>query len=130
MNIAFQRRTDLALSALRALASEGGKLTGRRLAALVDTTTAFLPQVLAPLIRAGWITSERGPGGGYRITDSGRSVRLLDVIEATEGPSEDGRCALRDDECPGPETCPVHTVWVEARRVLMEGFADIAVIED
>lgn len=129
MNISFQRRTDLALGVLRALALAPEVVSGSDLADEVGTTVTYLPQVMAPLIRAGWVTSDRGPGGGYRLTPAARDVRLLEVIEVTEGPAADGRCVLRDAPCPGDEACPVHVVWTEARRVLTEGFSAIPVIE-
>jgi Rrf2 family protein len=129
MNISFQRRTDLALAVLRTLAHAPEVMSGGELAAEVGTTVTYLPQVMAPLVKAGWVVSDRGPGGGYRLTDAARDVRLLDVIEATEGPAADGRCVLRDAPCPGDEACPVHVVWTEARRVLTEGFSAIPVIE-
>jgi Rrf2 family protein len=130
MNISFQRRTDLALSALRALREAGGRMTGTELAERVETTTSYLPQVIAPLVRAGWVTSDRGPRGGYQLTGEATGITLLDVIDVTEGPRRDGRCVLRDAPCPGEEACPVHTVWVEARRVLVDGFGTIAVFDN
>lgn len=129
MNISFQRRTDLALGVLRALASAPEVVSGTDLAEMIGTTITYLPQVMAPLIKAGWVSSDRGPGGGYRLTSSARGVSLLAVIEATEGPTADGRCVLRDAPCPGDEACPVHVVWTEARRVLTEGFSAIPVIQ-
>lgn len=130
MNIGFSRRTDLALAAMYALAEHGGRMPGSALARRAGTTLTYLPQVVAPLIQAGWITSDRGPGGGYRLTAEAANARLLDVIEATEGPAVNGQCALRPDApCPGDHPCPVHTVWTEARRVLIEGFAQIPVLE-
>ncbi len=92
----------------------------------VGTTASFLPQIMSPLIRAGWVISERGPGGGYILTDD--SISLLDVIEATEGPTVDGRCALRDAPCPGEVPCQVHHVAVAAREMLRDGFSQIPAI--
>ena len=127
MNISFQRKTDLALAVIRALTSAGGRLSGTDLADRVGTTITYLPQVIAPLINAGWISSGRGPGGGYKLTDAASDLRLLDVVEATEGPTESGKCILRDGLCPGEPPCAVHAVWANARRVLVEGLATIPV---
>ncbi len=58
----LQRKTDLALSALRCLgAAPEHRLTGVELAEAIETTMSFLPQVMAPLLRSGWVVSERGP---------------------------------------------------------------------
>lgn len=125
----FQRRTDLALAALRRLGeTEGRRLSGTALASEIGTTASFLPQIMSPLIGAGWVVSERGPGGGYSLTDDSDSISLLDVIEVTEGPTADGRCALRDAPCPGDPPCQVHEVTVAAREMLRDGFRQIPAI--
>jgi Rrf2 family iron-sulfur cluster assembly transcriptional regulator len=127
VKLALQKKTDLALAALRALAAAGGSLTGSALAKKAKTTISFLPQVMSPLVQEGWVVSLRGPGGGYQLTAAAASVHLLDVVEATEGPVDNGRCVLRDGPCPGQAACSVHEVWVQARQVLRRGFAQVPV---
>lgn len=119
MIVAMSRKTELALEAMKALSNAGRRISGSVLAQEIGTTVQFLPQVLAPLLRAGWIDSERGPGGGYRATVTLDSISLLDLIEVTEGEIDNGRCVLRDGPCPGTATCPVHVAWMEAREVLV-----------
>jgi Rrf2 family protein len=128
MNFGFQRKTDLALRVMRRLDTPGEKLSGASLSASIGTTTAFLPQVVAPLIEKGWVASERGPGGGYALTEASRGVSLFDVLEATEGPTVDGRCVLRDQSCPSDEACLAHAVWADAREHLIEGLQKIPAI--
>jgi Rrf2 family iron-sulfur cluster assembly transcriptional regulator len=125
----LHKKTDLALSALRHLdAAPKSRLTGQELADAIGTTIPFLPQVMSPLIRAGWVSSERGPGGGYTLTDESTTATLYDVIAATEGGDLTGRCVLRDAPCPGRESCRVHFVADEARAVLINGFREIRAI--
>jgi Rrf2 family iron-sulfur cluster assembly transcriptional regulator len=128
VKIAFQRRTDLALLALAVLGRTDPPRAGSDLAARIGTSVSFLPQVMAPLIQAGWVDSERGPGGGYRLTAAALRARLLDVVEVTEGSSADGVCVLRGGPCPGDPACPIHPVWVAARQVLINGFAQIPAV--
>lgn len=129
MNIGFQRHTDLALSALEVLSSRGAAISGADLADEVGTTITFLPQVMAPLIRARWVSSHRGPGGGYRLTPQAAGLTVREVVDATEGPVVTGRCVLRDAPCPGNEECPVHVAWVEARAVLISGLESILAVQ-
>ena len=128
MNFGFQRKTDLALRVLQHLGTLGQKLSGTSLSSAIGTTTSFLPQVMAPLIERGWVVSERGPGGGYSLTAASLDVTLFDVLEATEGPTVNGRCVLRDQPCPGDASCPAHVVWTDAREVLIDGLRTIPAI--
>lgn len=128
MKIALQRKTDLAVRALRSIGAVGRQVSGTELSDSIGTTTHFLPQVVAPLIDRGWVASTRGPGGGYSLKDDAWEVSLFDIIEATEGPTVDGRCVLGDGPCPGADACAAHDAWATARDVLIEGFKGVPAI--
>lgn len=130
MNLGFQRKTDLAIRVMRCLGAPGLKMSGSAMAESIGTTTSFLPHVVAPLIEKGWVASERGPGGGYFLTDASDDLSLFDLLEATEGPSIDGRCVLRDQPCPGAEECAAHAVWADARGALINGLRQIPATRD
>lgn len=130
--MSLQRKTDLALRALDALRrrdGHDGHLAGALIAERIGTTTQFLPQVMGPLVRGGWVESGRGPGGGYRLAMSLNQISVLDVIEAVEGPTEDGRCVLRDARCPSDERCALHDVWTAARQRLVLGLDQLTVLD-
>ncbi|HEX6256017.1 MAG TPA: Rrf2 family transcriptional regulator [Euzebyales bacterium] len=118
MRLELTRKTDLALRALRVLVDSGGLHKGSDLADALDTTTAFLSQVIAPLSRAGWVRSVPGPRGGYQATGFAVDVSVLELIEAVEGPVETGRCVLRPQPCPAELPCAVHDAWLPARDAL------------
>ena len=128
MNLNISRRSDLAIRAIRTLRG-GERTSGAELAEAIGTTTQFLPQVLRPLIHAGWITSDRGPGGGYSLTANLTQISLLDVLEGVEGPAETGRCVLRDGPCPGTQTCPIHEAWMAARTELVERLSSLTMAD-
>ncbi|HEY8338285.1 MAG TPA: Rrf2 family transcriptional regulator [Egibacteraceae bacterium] len=121
MRLEITRRTDLALRALRAMEGSPQPRKGADVAAEIGTTQAFLAQVVAPLVRAGWVVSDPGPRGGYRAAVPLTEVSVLDLIEAVEGPVVDGRCVLNDGPCPAPsEPCALHEAWSAARDALLD----------
>lgn len=130
MNLTFQRRTALALAALRRLSNVGVRVPGPELARSISTTRSFLPQVMAPLIRSGWVSSERGPGGGYQLSGEASRLTVLDVIEAMEPPSQHARCALGDGSCPVEYICAVDLVWRQARDVLVDGLGRLPAVPE
>jgi Rrf2 family protein len=79
------------------------------------------------MVKAGWIESQPGPGGGYRLTVSLADLSLLEVVETVEGPTETGECVLREGPCPGTESCPVHEAWQSARLELQQQLRAISV---
>jgi Rrf2 family iron-sulfur cluster assembly transcriptional regulator len=117
VKLTFLRKTDLAVRALRHLA-EDGRIRSGDLAAAIGSTATFIPQVMAPLITAGFVDSSRGPTGGYRLARPLETIRFLDVVEAVEGPVEDGTCVLRGGACRDQGPCALHEVWTRARDAL------------
>lgn len=129
MNIGLSRRTDLGIKAMAVLSDAGSRVSGPHLAVEIGTTTQFLPQVLAPLVKAGWIDSERGPRGGYMAVVPLDEISLFDFVETTEGAFEDGRCVMREGPCPGTESCPVHMAWLSAREILVKKLQEMSLAQ-
>ena len=113
------RRAELAIRALAVLGDAGGRTKASVLADELDTTVAFVPQVLQPLVRAGWVASEPGPTGGYRCLVGLDEVSVLEVIEAVDGATDVGRCVAADRPCRAAEPCVLHTAWGRARSELV-----------
>lgn len=127
MDLTFQRRTDLALAAVRTLYQKPGPAPGADVAVEIGTTTSFLPHVMGPLVGAELVTSMRGPGGGYRLTQAGLDASVLDVVQLFEGTAA-GQCVLNDGPCPGTPPCVVHALWADARQALVVGLGSIPAV--
>lgn len=120
MKLEVSGRTEIAISAIRELRTrDGASVKAAELAELLGTTANYLPQVLRPLVRRGWITSDRGPTGGYRFTADATEVSLFEVLEAVEGPWDENRCVLRGKPCPAIDLCVLHEPWQRARGALV-----------
>jgi Rrf2 family protein len=117
MRLELTRKTDLALRAFRVLAAADGLVPGRALAEAVGTTLPFVAQVMAPLVRAGLAASRPGPRGGYSLASDPRTVSVLAVVDAVEGPIDPAKCVLVGGPCGAPP-CSVHQAWGAARSAL------------
>jgi DNA-binding IscR family transcriptional regulator len=73
------------------------------------------------------VHSAPGPTGGHQLVADLDTVSLLDLIEAVEGPTDDGRCVMATQSCPAPEPCAVHDTWLRARSALTDELADVIV---
>lgn len=118
MQLGITRKSDLAVRALCRL-NDQARVKGLELAEAVGTSPGFLAQVVAPLVHAGWVGSEPGPSGGYQLLVPLDGLSMLDVIEAIEGPTDDGRCVLDGGPCPSEKTCALHEAWIPARDALL-----------
>lgn len=122
MKLGLRPRTDLTLRTITAL-TDGQRWRAAQLAEHVGTTAAYLAHIVGPLTKAGWVHSAPGPTGGHQLVADLGTVSLLDLIEAVEGPTDDGRCVMTTQQCPQPEPCAVHDTWLRARTALTDELA-------
>lgn len=120
MKITLSKKGDYSVRAVLDLAVHYRK--GRRKAQEIATSMRipkkYLARILADLARSGLITATAGPGGGYELERPPSRIRLLEVVEASEGPIELRECVLRDVPCEAGQTCAVHEAWSEAQRAM------------
>lgn len=119
MRLEITRRAELAIRALALLGRSSGRVKASELAERLGTTVSFVPQVLGPLVRAGWVQSDPGPTGGYRCRALLSEVSVLQVIEAVDGATDIGRCVVADRPCQAAEPCVLHLAWGQARTELV-----------
>jgi Rrf2 family protein len=82
----------------------------REVAEEVDAPPRYLAKILSQLAREGFLTSVRGPAGGYTIA-ARQSPITLATIAAVFQQSEPRRCLLGTGQCGSNPDCPVHQHW-------------------
>ena len=129
MRLEVTRRADLAVRAMVTLGGASGRLKAPALAEALGTTSGFVPQVIGPLVKAGWVRSDPGPSGGYMNCVDLDKVSLLEVIEAVDGATDCGRCVTPDRACDPSEPGPVHFAWGAARQQLLSALGATSMSE-
>lgn len=119
------RRAELAVRAIATLAARPDRMKAGDLAETLSTTAGFVPQVVGPLVKAGWVRSDPGPTGGYSLQPGAEDLSVLDVIEAIDGPLDDGRCVAVNQLCSPERPCVLHVPWQAARRELQHRLAAV-----
>ncbi len=121
------QRTELALRALHLLEDEATTIRAKEMAPQLGTTANYLPQVLRPLVQAGWLESLPGPTGGYRLISDLADHSLLDLIEMIEGPTENQTCVLKGGPCDEADQCAMHSSWLDVRNTLLQQLSEIPI---
>jgi Rrf2 family nitric oxide-sensitive transcriptional repressor len=81
-------------------------LSADEIAGLGQVPRRYANKVLQALVRAGFVRSQPGPGGGYRLVLPPEGLSILDVIEAVEPIARIFRCPLGLKT--HTELCPLH----------------------
>ena len=90
------------------------------IARVQDIPAAYLAKLLQSLARKGFVMSYKGQKGGFALAKHPKDIKLLDVIEAMEGPVFLNVCLIYAGYCEQDKVCPVHDVWVGAQKVLID----------
>ncbi len=65
-------------------------------------STVFLAKILQTLTRAGVLRSHLGAFRGYSLSRPANQISLFDVVQAYDGPVDEGVCVLDGGKhCPG-----------------------------
>ncbi len=92
--------------------------------------SGFLAKILQTLARAGVLRSHLGALRGYSLARPAEQVSLFDVVQAYDGPVDEGVCVLDGSKhCPGDQTCALHSYWVETQKGVVARLASISVAE-
>ena len=85
-----------------------------------EVPKSYLSKIMQVLARAGLVKSKRGSKGGFVLGRPSETITLRQTIEAVEGPIFLNVCLVKKGECHRDSLYPVHPVWKEAHKKLME----------
>ena len=101
------KKSDYGLIALRHLTVRQGAATAKEIAETYHIPLPLLSKVLQSLARGGFLMSEQGASGGYRLAREPRLITALEVIRSIDGPVFLASCFHDGSECDQEETCTV-----------------------
>lgn len=106
--------------------SEGKKsLILKNVAEEEGISLRYLEQIIIPLKFANLVKSIRGAGGGYSLTRKPSEIKLVDILEALEGPCALVDCVIDKNFCSRLPRCAVFEIWKEASKVLEDYFSKV-----
>jgi Rrf2 family protein len=103
------KKADYGLIALKhlALRSATGSACTKDIAEAYGIPVSLLSKILQRLARNGFLKSEQGTNGGYRLARDARFITALEVIRAIDGPIILTACFTDHSECTHSDRCSV-----------------------
>ena len=117
------KKGEYALEALLDLASsyEEKKINLREISRKNQIPYKFLEQIMTLLKQSGFIKSEKGKFGGYRLSRPPKNITLAEVIRAIEGPlspiatASEMKQRIKQDQHPG-----LYFIFLEVRNAIAD----------
>lgn len=120
----FSKSCEYAIRASIYIAREslqGRKVSLKEVVAATDSPEAFTAKVLQKLTKVNVLSSVKGPGGGFFVTDEDLSrVKLWNIVFAIDGKSLYHDCSMGLKKCNENKPCPLHFKFKEIRDVIKE----------
>lgn len=132
----ISQKTRYALRSLLFLAEHGGDVPVPlvRIATCQKISLKFLEIIMLELKKAGLVTSQRGPKGGYRLARPAADISFADVLRTIEGPLALLSCASVNfyapcGDCQDEATCAIRRAFLELRERSIEILAGISIAD-
>lgn len=94
--------------------------TAKHLVETLDLSDKFIRKLMTQLSKAQLIRSIQGREGGYVFAKPIQQIYLMDIVRAVEDPQKYIECALGFKECSDKSPCPIHDIWKEARKPMLQ----------
>jgi Rrf2 family protein len=101
------KKADYGLIALKHLAVKKSSASAKEIADCYRIPLPLLSKILQKLARNGFLQSEQGTNGGYRLAKNPRAITALEVIQSIDGPIFLASCFTDHGGCDQSEHCIV-----------------------
>jgi len=119
MKVSTKTRYGLRIILQLAEALPGGKaVKGKDIVRKQGISEPYMEQIMIKLRKVGWVVTERGCQGGYKLNIEPENISILDFIELFEGPLDLVNCNDKDKRCMRFDKCEVINSW----QILAESF--------
>lgn len=116
----FSHTCQYAIKACIVLATEKRKVGIIDISEVIGTPTAFTSKILQQLTKKQLISSGKGKGGGFFLTDEKfENLTIKDIYENFEGKEVFTSCLLGLKQCNGDNPCPIHHLAVAAKEKVL-----------
>ena len=122
-------RVDYATRALLALAAADHPLTGEAVASVQGLPVKYVENLLVDLRRAGFVASQRGATGGYRLAKPAAEIAIADVFRALDGPLAEVRGERPEHVTYEGSAEHLQDVWIAVRAALRRVLDEVTVAD-
>ncbi|MEA2106937.1 MAG: Rrf2 family transcriptional regulator [Bacteroidota bacterium] len=113
--VSMSEAAFIALHGIILIAREKEGLNVLKIAERTNTSKHHVAKVMQRLVKAGYLTSHRGPSGGFELHKKPEDINFLEIYEIIEGPIEMGKCPMDKLVCPF-DKCIINNVTNKMTR--------------
>lgn len=125
----LSKQSDYATVLLSHLASTQGQICNvSELSKATQVSPPMASKTLKILARAGLVDSERGSGGGYRLSREPADISIADIIGAVDGPIALTQCSSHDG-CALESHCQIRPHWQIINSTIIDSLKKLSLAQ-
>ena len=130
MKISPTGRYALRLMIDLALNDTGENVSIKAISARQNISTKYLEQIISMLNRAGYVKSERGSNGGYKLTKKPEEYTVGMILRLTEGSLAITTCTEDEqNQCERYGSCPTVHLWEKLNKAISDVVDNITIAD-
>ena len=91
---------SIAIHAMVLVAKSGASINVNKISEATNTSKHHVAKVMQRLGKDNFVSSQRGPSGGFVLKKTATEITFLDIYESIEGKIEIERCVFNTPVCP------------------------------
>jgi len=124
------KKADYGLIALKHLAVNGPESSSaKEIADTYGIPVALLSKILQKLAKQGFLVSEHGTNGGYRLAREAKEITALEVIRTIDGPIFLTACFTEHGYCCHTDKCIVRDPLQKVHEGILRLLASITIAD-
>lgn len=128
MKISTKGRYALRTMIDLAMNDTGENISIKAIAARQGISTKYLEQIISTLNKAGYVKSERGANGGYRLTKKPEEYTVGMILRLTEGSLAITTCTQDEQNlCERYGCCTTVKVWEKINKAISDVVDNITI---
>jgi len=124
------KKADYGLIALKHLAVHGpASSSAKEIAETYGIPSPLLSKILQKLVKNGFLRSEQGTNGGYKLAREAREITALDVIRTIDGPIFLTACFTEHGYCCHTDKCIVRDPLQKVHEGILRLLGNITIAD-
>jgi len=124
------KKADYGLIALKHLVVHGpDSSSAKEIAEMYGIPLSLLSKILQKLVKNGFLRSEHGTNGGYRLAREARDITALEVIRSIDGPIFLTACFTEHGYCCHTDKCIVRDPLQKVHEGILRLLASITIAD-
>jgi Rrf2 family protein len=126
----FSRTSEYALKVfIQLVNSDQDVVSVKALHQQLSIPYKYLAALMRRLANAGFLTSQQGKNGGYRLSRPAGEINIRDIINELEGRDTSEACILGEGACGLYPPCPMHRHWTHVSSALDENIYSLTLAD-